>query len=245
MSETSSSLAIAFFAAAMLYSSVGHGGASAYLAVMALTGFAPEVMRPCALWMNLAVSAIATLAFLRAGHFFLRLFWPFAVTAIPMAWIGGGLPVRSELFLLLVAISLVVASIRLFLPEGKSPLRPLHIGLAMFCGVIIGLLSGLVGIGGGIFLTPLLLLAGWAEPREAAAVSAPFIFFNSAAALAGMAGGSVAMPTAFPIWLAAAVAGGMAGAFCGSRLGRPVWLRPVLGAVLLIASAKFGMQLLS
>lgn len=245
MIETSSSLAIAFFAAAMLYSSVGHGGGSAYLAVMALAGFAPEVMRPCALWMNLAVSAIATFAFLRAGHFRLRLFWPFAVTAIPMAWIGGGLHVRSELFLLLVASSLAVAAIRLFLPEGGRPLRPLHIGIAMFCGVIIGLLSGLVGIGGGIFLTPLLLLAGWAGPREAAAVSAPFIFFNSAAALAGMAGGSVAMPTAFPIWLAAAVAGGMAGAFCGSRLGRPVWLRPVLGAVLLIASAKFGMQLLS
>ncbi|TSA32875.1 MAG: sulfite exporter TauE/SafE family protein [Verrucomicrobiaceae bacterium] len=245
MIETSSSLAIAFFAAAMLYSSVGHGGASAYLAVMALAGFAPEVMRPCALWMNLAVSAIATFAFLRAGHFRLRLFWPFAVTAIPMAFIGGCLHVRSELFLLLVAISLVVAAIRLFLPESSGPLRPLPIGIAMACGIIIGLLSGLVGIGGGIFLTPLLLLAGWAGPRGAAAVSAPFIFVNSAAALAGMAGGSVAMPTAFPIWLAAAVAGGMAGAFCGSRLGRPVWLRPVLGAVLLIASAKFGMQLLS
>jgi uncharacterized membrane protein YfcA len=245
MIEPSSYLAVAFFAAAMLYSSVGHGGASAYLAVMALAGFAPEVMRPCALWMNLAVSAIAAFAFLRAGHFRLRLFWPFAVTAIPMAWIGGGLHVRSELFLLLVAASLAVAAIRLFLPESSGPFRPLHIGLAMFCGVLIGLLSGMVGIGGGIFLTPLLLLAGWAGPREAAAVSAPFIFVNSAAALAGMAGGSVAMPAAFSIWLAAAVAGGMAGAFCGSRLGRPVWLRPALGAVLLIASAKFGLQLLS
>jgi len=245
MIESSHYLAIAFFAAAMLYSSVGHGGASAYLAVMALAGFAPEVMRPCALWMNLAVSAIATFAFLRAGHFRLRLFWPFAVTAIPMAWIGGGLHVRSELFLLLVAISLAVAAIRLFLPESGGPIRPLHIGLAMFCGVIIGLLSGLVGIGGGIFLTPLLLLAGWAGPREAAGVSAPFILVNSAAALAGMASGSVAMPAAFPIWLAAAVAGGIAGAFCGSHLGRPAWLRPVLGCVLVVASAKFGLLLFS
>lgn len=244
MIENSSSLAVAFFAAAMLYSSVGHGGASAYLAVMALSGFTPMVMRPCALWMNLAVSAIATVAFLRAHHFRLRLFWPFAVTAIPMAWIGGGLHIRSELFLLLVAISLVVAGIRLFLPEGSGHLRPLHVGLAMFCGVIIGFLAGLVGIGGGIFLTPLLLLAGWAGPREAAAVSAPFIFVNSAAALAGMGVSSVAMPPAFPIWLAAAVAGGMAGAFCGSRLGRPAWMRPVLGAMLVIASAKFGLQLL-
>lgn len=242
MIEHSTHLAIAFFAAAMLYSSVGHGGASAYLAVMALAGFTPGVMRPCALWMNLAVSAIATSTFLRAGHFRLRLFWPFAATAIPMAWVGGGLHIRSGLFLLLVAISLAVAAVRLFLPENAAPLRPLPVGLAMLCGTFIGLLSGAVGIGGGIFLTPLLLLAGWAGPREAAAVSAPFIFVNSAAGLAGMAGGSAALPQAFPLWLAAAVAGGLAGAFCGSRVGRPAWLRPVLGAALIVAAAKFGLQ---
>jgi len=245
MIEPTTALALAFFAAAILYSSVGHGGASAYLAVMALAGFAPEVMRPCALWMNLAVSAIATFAFLRAGHFRFRLFWPFAVTAIPMAWIGGGLHVRSGIFFLLVGLSLAAAAIRLFLPERNGTQRPLNIGLAMSCGVVIGLLSGLVGIGGGIFLTPLLLLAGWAAPREAAAVSAPFILVNSAAALAGIAGGAAALPAAFPMWLAAAVAGGMAGAFCGSHLARPAWLRPVLGAVLIIASAKFGILLLS
>jgi len=245
MIEHSTCLAVVFFAAAILYSSVGHGGASAYLAVMALAGFTPEVMRPCALWMNLAVSAIATFTFLQAGHFRFRLFWPFAVTAMPMAWIGGGLHVRSELFLLLVAASLVVAAIRLFLPESLGALRPLYIGLAMLCGIIIGFLSGVVGIGGGIFLTPLLLLAGWAEPREAAAVSAPFIFVNSASALGGMSAASVALPASFPVWLVAAVAGGIAGAFCGSHLGRPAWLRPVLGAVLVVASAKFGIQLLS
>ncbi|MEI8313421.1 MAG: sulfite exporter TauE/SafE family protein, partial [Verrucomicrobiota bacterium] len=145
----------------------------------------------------------------------------------------------------LVGLSRAAAAIRLFLPERSGPQRPLNVGLAMFCGVVIGLLSGLVGIGGGIFLTPLLLLAGWAGPREAAAVSAPFILVNSAAALAGITGGSAALPAAFPIWLAAAVAGGMAGAFCGIHLGRPAWLRPVLGAVLIIASAKFGILLLS
>ncbi len=245
MIETSIALPIAFFAAAMLYGSVGHGGASAYLAVLGLAGFAPEIMRPCALWMNLAVSAIATISFYRAGHFRLQLFWPFALTAIPMAWIGGGLNVRSEIFLLLVALSLFAAAARLFWPGGSGPLRSLPIGLAMCSGVMIGLLSGLVGVGGGIFLTPLLLLGGWAGPREAAAVSAPFIFFNSAAALLGMAGGAFAMPPAFPLWLTASVVGGLAGAFCGSRLGRPAWLRPVLGAALLVASAKFGIQLLS
>lgn len=236
-------LTVAFFAAALLYSCVGHGGASAYLAVMGLSGFAPEIMRPCALWMNVAVSGLATVAFFREGHFRWNLFWPFAVTAIPLAWLGGAVRLPPGAFYLLVGAAMTMAAVRFFLPDtaGRA-LRPLSCFLAMGIGTVVGLLSGLVGVGGGIFLTPLLLLAGWARPKEAAAVSAPFILVNSFAGLAGlgMAGLHPELPSMFPLWLLAALVGGLCGSLWGSRVARPAWLRPALGLVLLVAAVKFG-----
>lgn len=244
MTDSAWILPLAFLAAALLYSGVGHGGASAYLAVMALAGFAPEVMRPCALWMNIAVSLLATVMFFRAGYFRWHLFWPFTVTAIPLAWVGGGYKLPAGGFYILIAAVFLVAAARFFLPDRVNPAKPLRRPIALFAGAIIGVLSGLVGVGGGIFLTPLLLLAGWARSKEAAAVSAPFILVNSLAGLAGLsfAGHHPILPVAFPFWLIAAVVGGLAGAVWGSRIAQPAWLRPVLGVVLVVAAVKFALN---
>lgn len=237
---------LAFFVAALLYSTVGHGGASAYLAVMALSGFAYEMMRPCALWMNVVVSLVAAGMFLRAGHFRWGLFWPFAVSALPMAGIGGSLKLSMPAFHFLVAAALLVAGLRFFLPVAQREPRRLDWPMGLVTGAMLGLLSGLVGVGGGIFLTPLLLFVGWANPKEAAAVSAPFILVNSLAGLAGMtlAGHSIPLPMDFPIWLGAALLGGLLGSAWGSRIARPAWLCPALGLVLLVAAAKFALTAL-
>lgn len=237
-------LTMAIALAAVLYAFVGHGGASAYLAVMALAGFAPADMRVTALTMNIAVSAVAGCLFFR--NFEWRLLWPFAVTAVPCAWLGGRLHLPPQMFALLVGAALLVASVRLFLPENHAVRRPANLAVALAAGAVMGFVSGLVGVGGGIFLTPLLILAGWAVPRQAAAVSAVFIFLNSLAGLAGMAqaGTMGALPEAFPAWLLAAICGGFVGAHCGSRRARPAWLRPALGIVLVIAAIKFGGQAL-
>ncbi len=246
MNDPALLLALVFFLAACLYSTVGHGGASAYLAVMALAGFSPGIMRPCALWMNVAVSAIATVLFFQAGHFRHRLFWPFIALSIPAAWLGGTIHLHPKVFMFLVGLSLLLASVRLFIPEGEREIRAVRLPAALVIGGVLGFVSGLVGVGGGIFLTPLLLLAGWAKPKEAAAVSAPFILLNSLSGLGGLSsGGWQALPQGFFLWLSCAVLGGLLGAMMGSRHWRPAWLRPALGVVLLIASAKFGMQVFS
>ena len=224
---------------AVLYSSVGHGGASGYLAVMALAGVAPAVMKPTALTLNVAVSLIGTAMFFRAGHFAGRLFWPFAVVAVPFAFLGGRLVVPAEAFRWLLAAALALAAVRLVLPapvggEVRGPSVP----AVLLVGSVIGLLSGLIGVGGGIFLTPLLLFFRWADTKTAAAVSAPFIFVNSAAGLAGSAASLHRLPTALP-WVALAVmAGGWLGARWGSRIANPAQLRPALALVLAVAAVK-------
>ena len=238
---TGETVLIIFFAlAAGLYAAVGHGGASAYLVVMALAGFAPEEMRVNALLLNSVVSLIAAMLFFR--HFAWRLFWPFALTSVPFAWLGGWIVVPDGIFYALVGLVLVVAAVRLVLPEGHAPTQALPIVTAWGAGALIGALSGMVGVGGGIFLTPLLVLSGWARPKEAAAVSAVFIFVNSIAGLAGLwAGANTLLPhDSFPAWAAAAVCGGWLGAQWGSRRARPVWLRPTLAVVLLVAAVKFA-----
>jgi len=233
-------LACSFAVAAMLYASVGHGGASAYLAVMALAGFAPQEMRWLALWMNILVSGVATLMFMR--YFEWRLFWPFSVAAIPCAWLGGMVELTAGAFYWLVGVALVVAAIRLFLPDGSHGLKPLSLPAAIGSGAIIGTLSGLVGVGGGIFLTPLLMLTKWANPKQAAAVSAPFIFLNSLAGIGGMvtSGNGGALSTELLIYGASALLGGLAGGWWGSIRARPAWLRPALAVVLVVAAVKFG-----
>lgn len=232
-------LLVPLFLVAALYGTVGHGGASGYLAVMALAGVAPAVMKPTALSLNLAVSLIGTVLFFRAGHFAWRLFWPFAVTSIPFAFLGGRLDVPTHVFKLLLAFALGFAALRLLLPAPKNEvLRPAPIGWVLLAGAIMGLVSGLIGVGGGIFLTPLLLLMRWSNTKTAAAVSAPFIFVNSAAGLAGHSASLNQLPSAWPLLALIVVAGGFAGARWGSGNARAAQLRPALALVLGVACIK-------
>lgn len=228
-----------FLAVAALYGAVGHGGASGYLAVMALAGVAPLVMKPTALTLNLAVSLVGTVLFFRAGHFAWRLFWPFAATSIPLAFLGGRVDVPTPVFKILLALALGLAAVRLVLPAPKTDgLRAPPLGLVLLAGAVMGFASGLIGVGGGIFLTPLLLLMRWADARTAAAVSAPFIFVNSGAGLAGHAASLHHLPTGWPVLALVVVAGGFLGARWGSRSARVAQLRPVLAVVLGIAALK-------
>ncbi|MBI4622308.1 MAG: sulfite exporter TauE/SafE family protein [Verrucomicrobia bacterium] len=228
-----------FALVAMLYGSVGHGGASGYLAVMALAGVVPVAMKPTALVLNLAVSLLGTLAFFRAGYFTWRLFWPFAVVSIPFAFLGGRMELPAHIFRLLIAAALAFAAVRLLWPaKAQTATRPPPAWAVVGAGAAIGFASGLIGVGGGIFLTPLLLFCRWADVKTAAAVSAPFIFVNSAAGLAGNADSLGHLPGGW-IWLAvAAAAGGWVGARWGSRFAQPARLRPALALVLAIAVVK-------
>ena len=225
--------------AAFLYASVGHGGASGYLAAMSLAGLAPAAMKPTALLLNLLVSALASWRFYRAAHFRWRLLWPFAAASIPMAFVGGALHASDPVYRRMLGAALAVAVLRLALPlrERPAPVPP-PLGPALAAGAGIGLASGLIGIGGGIFLSPLLLLAGWAGLKEAAAASAVFIFVNSAAGLAGHLSSLGSVPAAAWGWAGAAFLGGLAGAELGSRRLPPEWLKRVLAAVLAVAAAK-------
>ena len=228
-----------FFLVAALYATVGHGGASGYLAVMALAGFEPAAMKPTALVLNVVVSLIGTVIFVRAGHFAWRLFWPFAVVAAPCAYLGGGWQLSAEVFRWLVAAVLLFAAGRLLIPAalGAEVLRP-SVWVIVLGGASIGFISGLIGVGGGIFLTPLILFFRWAEPKTAAAVSAPFILVNSAAGLLGHVGSLGQLPASWPWLVVAATAGGLLGSRWGSRVARPAQLRPALALVLLVAVVK-------
>jgi len=230
---------VIFLVVAALYAAVGHGGASGYLAVMALAGFEPAAMKPTALLLNLVVALIGTVAFAREGHFSWRLFWPFAVVAAPFAYLGGGWKLDVATFHWLVAGSLAFAAVRLFLPAPRqTDLRQPPAWAVVVAGAAIGFVSGLIGVGGGIFLTPLILFCRWADTKTAAAVSAPFILVNSAAGLFGHASPLDHLPLSWP-WLAAAAAtGGLLGSRWGSHMARPAHLRPALALVLLVASLK-------
>ncbi len=231
-------LAAAFLIAAVLYSSVGHAGASGYLAVMAFAGMPAPMMRPTALVLNLLVASIATVRFARAGLFSWSLFWPFALGAIPLAFVGGAITLPGHWYRTLVGTVLWAAAARLALnltqPTPVPPPKPVAIG----CGAGIGLLAGLTGTGGGIFLSPLLLFMGWAETRQTGGVAAAFILVNSAAGLAGNPKSLGHLPMQLPLWATAAVIGGLIGAELGSRrIGTPVFRR-LLATVLVVAGIK-------
>lgn len=239
-------LSFAFFAVAVLYSSVGHAGASGYLAVMALASFAPAVMRPSALVMNILVASIATARFYRAGCFSWRTFWPFAVTSIPCSFVGGTLTLPSVVYKQVVGAILITAAVKLATdaarqveverkPDG-APEPPLFAALAWGAG--LGLLAGLTGTGGGIFLSPLLLFLGWAETRKTSGVSAAFILANSVAGLAGNLASVRVLPDAIPWWCGAVAVGGLIGAELGAKRLATRWLRVLLSAVLVIAGLK-------
>ena len=230
------------FAAALLYSSVGHAGASGYLAAMALCGVAPAVMKPSALALNILVATIATARFYRAGCFAWGRYWPFALGSIPLAFLGGGVALPGRWYQVAVGLVLLVAASRLWrAPRARSrsaAVKAVPVPAALVSGGGIGLLSGLTGTGGGIFLSPLLLFMGWAETRESAGVSAAFILVNSVAGLAGHLAGLSVLPGTIPYWAAAAVAGGIVGSGLGARRLGNATLRRLLAIVLVVAGLK-------
>lgn len=233
-------LPVLIFIAALLYASVGHAGASGYLAAMALVGVSPEVMKPSALVLNLLVSSIGTVLFARAKAFSWALFWPFALGAVPLAYFGGAIKIEGSWYKPLVGLVLLFAAVRLLLgklTDVESPAPP-PVWVRVLVGAGIGFLAGLTGTGGGIFLTPLLLLLGWAKAKEAAGTSVAFILVNSLAGLAAKPSSLVHLPHNLWLWALAAVAGGSLGAALGSKRLPPPSLRRLLALVLLIAAAK-------
>jgi uncharacterized membrane protein YfcA len=231
-------LAAAFFVAAILYASVGHAGASGYLAAMAFVGVPTPMMRPTALVLNLLVASIAAIRFGRAGFFSWRLFWPFALGSIPLAFAGGGITLPGHWYRTLVGLVLWAAAVRLWLNLRLNAKHEPPMVAAILCGAGIGLLAGLTGTGGGIFLSPLLLFMGWAETRTTGGVSAVFILVNSLAGLAGNPASLGHLPPQLSLWAGAVVLGGLIGAELGSRrIGTPTFRR-LLGVVLLVAGAK-------
>lgn len=225
--------------AAALYASVGHGGASGYLAVMTLFGMAPAFMKPAALSMNVAVAGYVFYRLWHAGHFDWRLFAPFAIASIPFAALGGAWTLHEAWYRWLVGAALLLAAVRLFSEsrDTKPRARP-HVALAMLIGALLGFLSGLTGVGGGIFLSPILLLLRWTTMRQNAAMAAAFILVNSLAALAGHAGSGKPWPADIPYFVFAALAGGLIGAELTVRRLAPVTLKKLLGVVLVIAGLK-------
>jgi uncharacterized membrane protein YfcA len=236
-------LAAGMLVAAFAYASVGHGGASAYIAAMALAGIAPPEMRPVALVLNVLVSAIATYKFARAGHFSWRLFWPFALVSVPMAFAGGAITLPGQTYKVLVGVVLLYAAWQLWRSaragDELRTVRPPPLPAAMAIGAVLGLLAGLTGVGGGIFLSPLLLMLGWAGTKQTSAISAPFILVNSIAGLvAGFAVKSASLPSYIGFLGAAVIAGGWLGAEYGSRRFANPLVRRILAVVLALAGAK-------
>ena len=227
------------FVIAMLYSSVGHAGASGYIAVMSLLSLAPAVIKPTSLALNILVASIAAWQFFKAGHFSWRLFWPFAILAVPFAFLGGYVNLPTHILKILLGLVLIFSALRfLFEVQRDKQICPPSHFQAIGVGAGIGFFSGLTGTGGGIFLTPILLFMGWAEVKTAAAVSALFILVNSMAGLLGyFANIKTFPPFILPLFVAAAV-GGVIGSYLGSRRFKPVVIKRFLAMVLFIAGTK-------
>jgi uncharacterized protein len=234
-------LAVAILLVAMLYSTVGHAGASGYLACMALAGLSPAVMKPTALVLNILVASIATYKFVSAGCFSWRTLWPFAATSIPFSFLGGAMVLPGDWYRKLLAAVLIYSAVRLVLTASASPpksVSPPPLPLALLLGAALGFLSGLTGVGGGIFLSPLLLFAGWSEPRLASGVAAVFILVNSVSGLSGHLSSLAYVPFDTLWWAPAAAIGGFIGSHAGSRKLPSAAIRRFLAAVLFIAAVK-------
>ncbi len=234
-------LPVIFFFVAVLYAAVGQGGGSGYLATMGLFGVAPETMKPTALTLNILVAGIAAFKFYRASYFSGRIFWPIALASIPFAFFGGRITLPAAVYRPVVGLSLLYAAFRLFRSASSSELtkpRRLPFGLGVLAGAFIGLLSGLVGIGGGIFLSPLLLLAGWSDTRQTLGISAAFVCVNSLSGLIGYLSKAAPLPSNLLLWLGVVGVGGWIGAEFGSRWLQPHQLRQLLAWILVIGGAR-------
>lgn len=230
-----------FFIIAFLYASVGHGGASGYLGLMALAGISAVWMKPSALVLNILVSGIATVQFYRAGYFHTKLLLPFIILSIPCAYLGSRIPLQDHIYKIVLGICLIISVGRIVMMQwitSPTETRPVPLLPALLIGGSIGLVSGMIGIGGGIILSPVLLLLRWSGVKETAAVSAPFIVVNSLAGIVGLSASSLNFPPYLMYWVVAAVLGGLAGAWWGSKKFNVQWLRYILSVVLLFAAFK-------
>jgi uncharacterized membrane protein YfcA len=227
-------------AVAFLYAGVGHGGASGYLALMAIFSYPVDAMKPTALALNLLVSLTAFIQYGRRGYFDWKTFWPFAATSVPMAFLGGWIHVDAEFYRRLLGLLLLFPAFRFLLFDDARfrSGRDADLYGSLAIGAVIGFLSGLIGIGGGIILSPILLLLGWTDQKQTAALSAPFILVNSLAGLAGQMANGVRLQG--DMWLPVAIAfgGGLAGAWLGANRFDGRVIRGMLGIVLLLASWK-------
>jgi uncharacterized membrane protein YfcA len=229
----------AIFVVAVLYSSVGHGGASGYLAILAFVSVSPAVTRPTALILNLFVASIAFAQFYRSRHFDWKIFLPFAAASVPFAFIGGMIHLPTTAYKIILGVTLMFAALRLAI-NLKSDIEPRapKIWICLLIGAILGLVSGLVGVGGGIFLTPILLLMNWAETKKAAGISALFILVNSISGLSGNYAQVSQLPSGVLLWISAAIVGGIIGSTLGSKRLNSMTLRRVLAFGLVIAGLK-------
>ncbi len=233
-------LALCLFVGSVLYTSVGHAGASAYIALMALFGTEAAAMRPTALTLNILVASFTSFRYLRAGMFRWRTVWPFLIGSVPLAFLGGAIEIPGVYYRPIVGAVLFLGAIRLLWPkklETNLQPRDLPIWLGAIGGAGIGLLSGLTGTGGGIFLSPILLFLGWSATKPASGVAALFILCNSVAGLSGNVSVVRELPSALPLYAVAVLAGAIAGTTLGIRFTSPMILK-ALGLVLIIAAAK-------
>jgi len=240
-------IAVGIFIAATLYASVGHAGASGYIAVMALAGLAPESLKPAALCLNILVASIATVKYYRVGAFSKTLLLPLIITSIPCAYVGGLISLPGGVYKPLLGAALIYAAWYSFSTAKTAPLAGVNTpktSVLVVAGGAIGLLSGLIGVGGGIFLSPILLFLRWGETRVISGVAAAFILVNSIAGLIGVMSKHPALPEGLPVWAIAAVIGGWMGAEFGSKRLDSTAIRRVMAVVLVVAGGKMLLPLI-
>jgi len=228
------------FVVAFLYASVGHGGASGYLALMAIFSIAPDVMKPTALLLNLFVSLTAFIQFYRGGYFKWKIFLPFAIASVPFAFVGGLIAIDADVYKKVLGIFLLIPIVRLlfFRNIRVDEMKESNTWISLLLGSIIGFLSGLIGIGGGIILSPILLLLKWTDQKQTAAISALFIFVNSLAGLSGQITKGIQFSTAMIWYVLIAFIGGLFGAYLGALKFNQQVLKYALAFVLMLAAYK-------
>src|ERR1700712_1227498 len=235
---------VLLFVVAFLYSSVGHGGASGYLALMAIFSMSPAVMKPTALLLNLFVSMVSFIQFYRGKYFRWKLFVPLVLLSIPMAFLGGRLAIQDHVYKTILGLFLIIPICRFLFFKNTDPkdMKPANPYLSLLIGAAIGFLSGMIGIGGGIILSPILLLLKWTNQKQTAAISALFIFVNSVAGLAGQFGKGIHFSPDMIAYVAIAFAGGLCGAWLGSVRFPQTVLKNLLAVVLVVAAWKLIWQ---